>query len=196
MTSLTKISFAGAHVSGASWSLLTHMTNLKSLDLKGAHASVSVNGCKTIGSLRQLKKFEFPFNTAMDAMLETILNTGINLKSLSVHNCQQMTRSTLKLIVQLTNLQKLELDELSMISANDLYEVTVLSNLQTLSLSKTWRSSDQLLVRPFLALSKLRTLNLGCHVMKEEADLMQPSTMLFLEKFHCRKIVPNNKNKI
>lgn len=197
MTSLTKISFAGAHVSGASWSLLTHMTNLKSLDLKGAHASVSVNGCRTIGFLQQLQKFEFPFNTAMDAMLETIINTGsIELKSLIIHNCQQMTRSTLKLIVQLTSLQKLELDELSMIPANDLYEVTVLSNLRALSLSKTWRSSDQLLVRPFLALTKLRKLVLGCHVLKEEADLMQPTTMIFLEKFHCRKIITRSTHTL
>jgi hypothetical protein len=195
MTALRKISFAGAHVSSASWSLLTHMTNLKSLDLKGAHASISVNGCKTIGFLRQLKKFEFPFNTAMDAMLETILSTGIELKSLFIHNCQQMTRSTLKLIVQLTSLQKLCLDELSMIAANDLYEVTILSNLRGLSLSKTWRSSDQLLVRPFLALTKLRILNLGSHVAKEEADLVQPTTMIFLEKFHCRKIVTSALNK-
>lgn len=189
MTSLKKISFAGAHVSGASWSLLTHMTNLKSLDLRGAHASISVNSSKTIGFLQKLKKLEFPFNTAMDAMLETIISTGIELKSLFIHNCQQLTKSTLKLIVQLTSLQRLDLDELSMISANDLYEVTVLSNLRGLSLSKTWRSSDQLLVRPFLALTKLQRLNLGCHVAKEEADLMNPSTMIFLENFHCRKIV-------
>jgi len=189
LTSLTQISFAGAHISGSSWSLLTHMTNLTELDLKGAHASISQNGCKTIGSLQRLKKFEFPFNTAMDTILQTIIDNGIELTSLFIHNCQQMTRSTLKFIVQLTSLQKLYLDEIFMISATDLYEVTVLSNLRVLSLSNSWRSSSQFLVRPFLALTKLRVLNLGGPVIKDEAELMQPSTMIFLEKFHCRKII-------